>query len=119
MQTIEATCPQCKQRDHYGDELMGRYTLCTHCNCRFYIPVPELAATHGQPALSGPRIVDVSAGKTTLDDLLWDTQRGGKVILQSLRRQEKLLVALCWLLGIVAVLAGLNLVFSMVQAWRG
>jgi hypothetical protein len=96
MHTIQATCPRCQQTHPYGAELIGRYTLCLGCGCRFYIEVPPLSAAE-QPAIAEAPVQVRSSASTTLDDLLWDTQQGSRLLWQSLRRQEKQLQILLWL----------------------
>lgn len=92
MHDISTTCPLCKTTSRYGAELIGRYTLCPACRGRFYIEVPPLgegkAATWPQLAIS-PAMVP--SGSTTLDDLLWDTQRGDRFVIESLLRIERVL----------------------------
>lgn len=91
MQTIEATCPICKATNEFGPELIGRYTLCPSCRGRFYIEVPPLAESQAGSAIPGsPLVVEpgVKPDKTTLDDLLWDTQQGTRYLIQALWRLE-------------------------------
>lgn len=107
MSTIEATCPLCNATNSYGEELIGRYTLCQNCRCRFYVEVPTLEQS-GQPTVvQGARKVAQPAPTTTLDDLLWDTQQGSQFIGRSLRRQERLLrqvlIALLAIGGLLAI----------------
>jgi len=91
MSTIEATCPRCDATNRYGEELIGRYTLCQSCRCRFYVEVPTLEQSGQRMVVQGARKVAQPAPATTLDDLLWDTQQGSQFIVRSLRRQERLL----------------------------
>jgi hypothetical protein len=89
MHDLSATCPLCRATHQYGAELIGRYTLCPACRGRFYIEVPPL----GKPAAAENLQLQLSAAAassraTTLDDLLWDTQRGNRFVIQSLRRIE-------------------------------
>lgn len=113
MHDISATCPLCKATSQYGAELIGRYTLCPACRGRFYIEVPPLGETKAPEELQlqiSPTTLPSSA--TTLDDLLWDTQRGNRFVIQSLWRIESRLkwhdygiaVVVALLLGIVAKL---------------
>lgn len=114
MRTVEATCPRCHATSHYGEELIGRYTLCPSCRCRFYIEVPTLAEAGQQTVVQGPRTV-VPPRETSLDDLLWDTQQGSQFIIRSLRRQERRLQQV--LLGLAAV-AGLVAIDLLLLAFR-
>jgi hypothetical protein len=115
MHMIEATCPHCQATDQYGDELIGRYTLCTSCHCRFYIEVPPLGEAQGKPALSGAPITPASSKSTTLDDLLMDTQQGTRFLIATLHRQETLLKWQGY--GLLAVI-GLLLVLLVVLMVR-
>src|SRR5262245_58727868 len=116
METILATCPHCHVRGTYGAELVGRYTLCTHCHTRFYVEVPTLAETERGRQIEVP--ATTNKAPTTLDDLLWDTQQGARHIIESLRRQEALAKLNRWLLLLAVVLALANLIGIAVSLLR-
>ncbi len=48
--SLETKCPRCSTINVVDEHLIGRYTLCQKCNCRFYVEVPVPAA----PSHSGP-----------------------------------------------------------------
>jgi hypothetical protein len=112
---IEAICPKCEKINRVGDELIGRYTLCENCRCRFYVYVPAIEPAR-EPSLS--RIKESPAPPTTLDDLLWDNQQGGRHVLKSLAEHQRLLRRTYRTLFMVAVLAAANLVLLMVLLAR-
>jgi hypothetical protein len=103
MLDISATCPLCQATNQYGAELIGRYTLCPACRGRFYIEVPPL----GEP--KPPEKLHISLSPTTLDDLLWDTQRGNRFVIQSLWR---IALRLRWQSYAMVVLAALLVVVA-------
>ncbi len=45
--SVKSKCPRCQAVNEVGEHLIGRYTTCDHCRCRFYVevPVPEDADT--------------------------------------------------------------------------
>jgi hypothetical protein len=115
MTTVEVTCPKCGVPDRYGEELIGRYTYCPHCHCRFYVEVPSLAAAKNGVALRSqhrPRAVDQ---QTTLDDVLWDTQQGSRYVVRSLTRQEQRLKHILYGILALAILALINVVLTAVR----
>jgi len=89
MKTVEAVCPRCQFANRYGEELIGRYTLCEQCHSRFYVEVPALGAPLTPTDLKGPEIRPATAKATTLDDLLWDTQQGSGRLSELVRRQNR------------------------------
>jgi hypothetical protein len=116
MSTIEATCPKCKATDLYGEELIGRYTYCPHCHCRFYVEVPTLAASTSNGVVSRSRPVSRSSDQqTTLDDVLWDTQQGSRVVIRSLARQEQRLQQIYYGVLALAILSLVNVVLTAIR----
>jgi hypothetical protein len=116
MSTIEAMCPLCNVTDRYGEELIGRYTICPHCRCRFYVEVPSLEAAAKNGALSqGRRLPRASDQQTTLDDLLWDTQQGSRFVIRSLSRQEQWLRQIFYGIVALAILLSINVVLTAVR----
>jgi len=116
MTTIEATCPRCNVTDRYGEELIGRYTICAHCKCRFYVEVPSLEAAAKNGVVSQPRqFPRVSEQQTTLDDLLWDTQQGSRFVIRSLTRQEQWLRQIFYGIVALAALLLINVVLTAVR----
>jgi hypothetical protein len=117
MHEISASCPICRSTSEYGAELIGRYTLCTACRNRFYIEVPPLGGEGLKPVLPSEQIATAApAPATTLDDLLWDTQRGNRFVIQSLWRLEKRLLWQSY--GIAAVAGLLVVVLGLLLAGR-
>jgi len=106
---IEATCPKCHTINQVGDELMGRYTFCQDCRCRFYVEAPTLEQSSrpkASPAIREPRAVQTTTNATTLDELLWDTQQGSRYLIRALDEQRQMLQrtnALLWAIGALAV----------------
>lgn len=48
--SIQTKCPRCSFVDVVDEHLIGRYTLCQKCNCRFYVEVPPLDSPYaGSP----------------------------------------------------------------------
>ena len=116
MTTIEATCPKCHVTDRYGEELIGRYTYCPHCHCRFYVEVPSGPAANQNGVASRSRpLVRESEGQTTLDDVLWDTQQGSRVVIRSLARQERRLQQIYYGVIALATLSLLNVVLLAIR----
>jgi hypothetical protein len=116
MTTIEASCPKCHVKDLYGEELIGRYTFCQHCHCRFYIEVPGLGASPTNGVIRESHHPSRASDQhTTLDDVLWDTQKGSRVVIRSLARLEQRLQQIYY--GVV-VLAILSLVSVVLTALR-
>jgi hypothetical protein len=116
MRTIEATCPGCHATELYGEELIGRYTLCPRCKCRFYVEVPGLEKTPINGVVSESRVTPhATPPQTTLDDLLWDTQQGSRFIIQSLSRQERRLRQIFYGLIVLAVLLAINVVIAALR----
>ncbi|MBX9682026.1 MAG: hypothetical protein K2X38_24980 [Gemmataceae bacterium] len=98
-------CPSCRRKQMVGHELAGRYTLCVQCRCRFYVEAPPLGAA---VAIVPKETVQAdtsfqSPARTTIDDLLVDTQKGEAIVLRMLRRQNRLLLGM--LLAIAMILA--------------
>jgi hypothetical protein len=116
MTTIEVTCPKCHVTDRYGEELIGRYSYCPHCHCRFYVEVPSHAAagTNGVVSRSHPS-QRASEGQTTLDDVLWDTQQGSRVVIRSLARQEQRLQQIYYGVVVLAIVSLINVVLTAVR----
>lgn len=42
--SLQTKCPRCSTVNTVDEHLIGRYTLCQKCNCRFYVEVPNLDA---------------------------------------------------------------------------
>jgi hypothetical protein len=116
MTMIEVTCPKCHATDLYGEELIGRYSYCPHCHCRFYVEVPSLAAAGKSGLASRSRpLPSASEGQTTLDDVLWDTQQGSRVVIRSLARQEQRLEHIFYGIVALAILSLVNVVLAAVR----
>ena len=116
MPTIEVTCPKCHVTNLYGEELIGRYSYCPHCHCRFYVEVPSLATAGKNGALSRSRPSPREGeGQTTLDDVLWDTQQGSRVVIRSLARQEQRLQQIYYGVVVLAILSLVNVVLTAVR----
>jgi hypothetical protein len=116
MTTVEVTCPKCKVTDRYGEELIGRYTYCPHCQCRFYVEVPSLAAAAKNGVVREPsHLPRTSDQQTTLDDLLWDTQQGSRYVMQSLARQEQRLQHIFYGIVVLAILLSINVVLAAIR----
>jgi hypothetical protein len=103
--SMRVECPSCRRMQSVGDELAGRYTLCVACRCRFYVEVPPLgAAVAIVPKETREPDVSIQAPtRTTMDDLLLDSQQGEAIVLRMLRRQNRLLVGM--LLAVALILA--------------
>ena len=114
MQTVEATCPHCHKSAHYGAELIGRYTLCQHCHCRFYVVVPKLAEMRGGSAIRAPKADVETAKPTTIDDLLLDTQEGSRIVMRWLRQQDARMKRLGVAVTVLLLLGLLNLAVGVV-----
>jgi hypothetical protein len=116
MTTIEVTCPKCHVTDRYGEELIGRYSYCPHCHCRFYVEVPSLAAAgkNGDVSRSRPS-PSASEPQTTLDDVLWDTQQGSRIVMRSLVRQDQRLQHIFYGIVVLAILMTINVVLAAVR----
>ena len=110
---VEAICPKCDTVNHVGDELIGRYTICDRCRCRFYVEVPTLEQMP-KPAASQIRESPTPTPETTLDDLLWDTQRGARFVMQALSEHRRLLQRTKWALLMLTVVAVANLACVLV-----
>jgi hypothetical protein len=116
MTTVEVTCPKCNATDRYGEELIGRYSYCSRCHCRFYVEVPSLEAAVQNGAISRSRPSSRAAeGQTTLDDVLWDTQQGSRVVIRSLAHQERRLQQVCYGVVALAILSLVNVVLTAVR----
>jgi hypothetical protein len=116
MTMIEVTCPKCHVTDLYGEELIGRYSYCPHCHCRFYVEVPSLAAAAKNGVVSRSRpLPSASEGQTTLDDVLWDTQQGSRVVIRSLARGEQRLQQIYYGVVVLAILSLVNVVLTLVR----
>ncbi len=113
MNTIDATCPLCHTTNRYGEELIGRYTLCQNCQCRFYVEVPTLEESARNGAVVRSQVSTPSPRETTLDDLLWDTQQGSRFIIQSMARQEQQLRQIFYGIVLMAALLAINLIIAL------
>ena len=113
MGTIESICPRCNVAGQYGEELIGRYTLCHNCRCRFYVEVPTLGQSDTNGAPSRLHASPTPARDTTLDDLLWDTQQGSKFLIQSMARQERQLQNIFYGIALVAAMLAVNVVLAL------
>ena len=105
---MEATCPKCQAVNHVGDELVGRYTFCDKCLCRFYVEAPTLEALH-RPKATGAPLRAAPTAATSLDDLLRDTQQGSRYVIQILEQQYRMLQRMQWALWMIGALAVANL----------
>jgi hypothetical protein len=116
MTTIEAKCPKCNVTDRYGEELIGRYSYCPHCRCRFYVEVPSLAAAAKNGVVSERQhLPRTSDQQTTLDDLLWDTQQGSRYVMRSLARGEQRQRHIFYGIVVLAILMTINVVLAAVR----
>ena len=114
---VEATCPICATVNRIDDELMGRYTLCEKCRCRFYVNVPRL----GEQLRPGPPATGIRESptrETTLDDLLWDTQQGAKYVIQAVFKHGQELQRLRWTIFALMAIALANLAATIMLLAR-
>ncbi len=114
---VEATCPKCDTVNHVGDELIGRYTLCDNCRCRFYVEVPTLEQNYKPTALH-TSIRESPTPDTTLDELLWDTQQGARHLIEALDRQRRTLQRTNCALWTIGALTLANLICAILQLAR-
>ena len=114
---IEAICPACSTVNQIGDELMGRYTLCEKCRCRFYVNVPRLGEQL-QPVPPATGIRESPTGETTLDDLLWDVQQGAKYVIQAVFKHRQELQRLRWMIFALMAIAVANLAATVMLLAR-
>src|SRR5436309_2719694 len=56
IETVASPCPICQATHEYDAALIGRYTSCLSCGARFYVEVPSLAASQGEPGIAGQKI---------------------------------------------------------------
>lgn len=109
---IEATCPKCQAVNHVGDELVGRYTFCDKCLCRFYVEAPTLEALR-KPKATSARLREAPTAATSLDDLLRDTQQGSRYVIQIFEKQRRVLQRMQWALWVIGALLVANLIVSL------
>lgn len=66
--SIQSQCPSCKSDNTVGEEMIGRYTKCVKCSCRFYVEVPlpeelrKAASLHEPSHLKHPALSGTSDG---------------------------------------------------------
>ncbi len=116
---VNVGCPGCHTNQDVGQELIGRYTLCQKCGCRFYVVVPPLGdrpAEHQERTSkhAAPQGTKIAQQETTVNDLLQDSQKGEAVILKVLRQQQQLLIRLCLAMAVATTCAVLS---TIMLAW--
>ena len=118
MRTIEAKCPKCHVANQLGEDLIGRYALCSQCQCRFYVEVPPLADAIQIGTVAGPKIASYALESTTLNDPLRETQQGSTLVIEVLQKQQRLLTLLMQAVALLVVLTAVDLFVSVLAMVR-
>jgi hypothetical protein len=73
--SLQTKCPRCSTVNTVDEHLIGRYTLCQKCNCRFYVEVPSLESPHaGGPLFeSGHHEGQAAARESALSNAVGQT----------------------------------------------
>jgi hypothetical protein len=80
------------------------------------VEVPTLAASTSNGVVSQSRPVSrANDQQTTLDDVLWDTQQGSRVVIRSLARQEQRLQQIYYGVLALAILSLVNVVLTAIR----